>query len=42
MAADEISSAFLILNEDGSTQLVVFVDSNSKRAVRNVTWIEFE
>lgn len=42
VSADEIANAFLILNEDGSAQLVVFGDPNSKRAVRNVTRIEFE
>ena len=41
VGAEEIGNAFLILNEDGSTQLVVFGDNNSKRAVRNVTRIEF-
>ena len=41
VGADEIGNAFLILNEDGSTQMVVFGDANSKRAVRNVTRIEF-
>ena len=41
VAVEEIGNAFLILNEDGSTQLVVFGDNNSKRAVRNVTRIEF-
>ncbi len=42
VAADETENAFLILNDDGSVQLVVFGDTNSKRAVRNVVRIEFE
>ena len=42
VAAEEAEGAFLILNDDGSVQLVVFGDANSKRAVRNVIKIEFE
>ena len=42
VSADEIENAFLILNEDNSVQLVVFGDSNSKRAVRNVATVEFQ
>ena len=41
VSADEKDSAFLILNDDGSVQLVVFGDANSKRAVRNVDVVEF-
>ena len=40
--AGEIDNADLILNEDGSVQLIVFGDANFKRAVRNVVRIEFE
>ncbi|MBR1708419.1 MAG: hypothetical protein IJ719_06285 [Clostridia bacterium] len=40
--AGEIGNANLIMNEDGSVQLIVFGDANSKRAVRNVARIEFE
>ena len=42
VGADEIENAWLIQSEDGTAQLVVFGDSNSKRAVRNVVRIEFE
>ena len=41
VSAEEIDNAFLIRNDDGSAQLIVFGDSNSKRAVRNVARIEF-
>lgn len=37
----EIGNAYLILREDGSVQLCVFGDSNSRRAVRNVKRVEF-
>lgn len=42
VTAAEEENAFLILNDDGSVQLIVFGDTNSKRAVRNVARIEFE
>ena len=39
--AGEIENAWLIQSDDGSAQLVVFGDTNSKRAVRHVIRIEF-
>ena len=39
--AEEIENAFLILDEKGNVQLVVFGDTNSKRAVKNVAKVEF-
>ena len=40
--AAEADNAYLILSDDGSVQLVVFGDTNSKRAVRNVAIVSFE
>ena len=40
--ASEADSAFLILHNDGSVQLVVFGDADSKRAVRGVRIVEFK
>ena len=40
--ADEIQNAYLILNDDGSLQLIVFGDANQKRCVRNVARIDTE
>ena len=39
---EEVEAAYLLMHDDGSVQLVVFGDSDSKRAVRNVTQILFE